>query len=224
MPRKTLLILSLGLNIAVVLFFIGKRIYWSYYKNPVTYSYTVADYMIATANLQSNLAIDTGDIVFVGNSLTSHFPMEMFGDTKYKNRGVGSNTTKEILDRIKPIAEAHPAVIITEVGFNDISAGRPVIQAFNNYCNIIQIIRTTAPRTTLIVQSTLPVGDIKYMPSVDSLNTLLKQHCIENKIQYLDLHPVLRKGAGLDSTLTWDGIHLNYEGYKRWYDTVNKFL
>jgi lysophospholipase L1-like esterase len=224
MPRKLILILAAVIPFGV--YIIAKRIYWSYYRMPTAYNYTTEDYMRATAEIQGSLSISEDDTVFVGDSHTSHFPLtEMFG-SRYKNRGIGSNQTSHILNRIKPIAAARPSVIFLEGGYNDISAGKPVNQAFENYKQIIGIIHKTSPSTRLIIQSVFPVckGSLKFMPGVDSLNMLLKDYCRVNSIDFLDLNPLFKVGNKLDTSATWDGIHLTFDGYKRWYDTVRHFL
>lgn len=226
MPRKTLLILSLALNVAFVLFFIGKRIYWTYYRMPTAYEYNEEDYMRATAQKQNALPIDTADWVFVGNSLTSNFPVEEMMGPGLKNRGIAGNKTGDILQRIESIAQYRPAGILVEAGINDLNEKKSVKEIFINYKSIIDLIREVSPGTQIIIQSTLPVckTSLPLMPGVDSLNNLLKECCWRYGLDYLDLHKVLRKGNGLDSACTWDGIHLNYEGYRRWAAEVKKLF
>jgi lysophospholipase L1-like esterase len=227
MPRKTLFILSVTLNVAIVLYLVGKRIYYKYYNKPTAYAYTQEDYMTATAKIQAELPIDTNDIVFVGNSLTSNFPVyELFGSLKVKNRGIGSNQTTHILERIPRIASYHPKTILIEAGINDFNIKRSVAETFSNYQKIVDTIRATSPRTEIIIQSTLPTcrESLPLMPMVDSLNGILKQYCEKEKMLFLDVAPVLSKNNCLDSTLTWDGIHLNLEGYRKWLALVKPLI
>lgn len=212
MPRKTLLVLSLALNVAAVLYFIGKRVL----INKPVHTYAVSDYITATTEIQAMLPIDSGDIVFVGDSHTSNFPVsELFGA---KNRGVASSRIKDIMGRIQPIVRSKPSKIFLECGVNDLLDGRTVTDVFTDYKKLIQVI---IPSTTLIIQSTCPVlKDV----ATDSLNACLKRYCDSIGITFIDLDTVFKKDGKLDSTLTWDGIHLNIEGYKRWYDTVKRFL
>lgn len=220
MPRKTLLVLSIALNIAFVLFFIGKRIYWTYLKNPASYPFTPQDYMVATAELQSHLPIDSNSIVFVGNSLTSNFQVyEFFPGMPVRNRGIGSNQTTHILQRIKGIAECGPKMIFIEGGINDLAANRSVDSVLLVYKQIIETIRQASPTTKVIVQSTLPVcgTSAALMPAVNKLNGLLNEYAGED---YLDIGTHLLKDGELNKAYTWDGIHLNYEGYKIWAGVV----
>jgi lysophospholipase L1-like esterase len=226
MTRRTVTMVALAIA-PFIIYIVAKRIYWTYFRMQSSYSYTVEDYMIATAELQSNLKIDSGDIVFVGNSLTSHFPInELFGSTRFKNRGIGSNTTEHILRRIEPIARAYPSVVLLEAGINDFKVKKTVIDTYRTYKQIVEVIRRISPGTRVFVHSTLPVSkeNLALMPAVDSLNHLLKRYCITERLNYIDLHPLLRKGPGLDSSYTWDGIHLNMQGYSKWKNEVEKYL
>lgn len=224
MPRKLLYLLAAA--IPFIIYTGARKIYQYYNTPPVLYKFTQDEYMVATAELQTNLPIDTGDIVFVGNSLTSNWPlMEMFGSMKYKNRGIASNTTAHILRRIKFIAQSCPSVIFVEGGVNDFFAGISAAQSFENFKQIIDVVKTTSPHTRLIIESTFPVcmETTPLMKRIDSLNNLLKEYC-RDKVEFLDLQGIYRKNNALDSSLTWDGVHLNYEGYKRWRDTVRAVL
>lgn len=215
MPRKTLLILSLALNAAAILYFTGKRLIT---KKPV-HTYAVSDYITATTQIQAMLPIDSGDVVFVGDSHTSNFPVnEMFGA---KNRGVASSRIKDILGRIHAIAGSKPSKLFLECGVNDLLDGRSVDEVFADYKRLITTIQNVTPSTALLVQSTCPVlKDI----GVDSLNGCLKRYCDSMRIIFIDLDTVFKKDGKLDSSITWDGIHLNAEGYKRWYTVVKKYL
>lgn len=225
-PYKSLFYLSLSINIAAGLFLIGKRLYWSYFKNPVTYTYGVSDYMKAMAELQSEFPVDSSDNVFIGNSLTSHFPLsEIFG-THVKNRGVGSNKTADILLRVPGIARNRPARIFLEGGVNDLSESVTVDSIINNFISMIDTIRSCSPRTEIFIQSTLPTGreSLPLMPGIDSLNNCLIRLCKAENIPFIDIGSKLRSGPGMDSSLTWDGIHLTGKGYKIWAEELRRFI
>lgn len=227
MPRKTLLILSVAINAAFVLFFIGKRIYWTYFRQPEEHTYNLTDYMHATAEIQAMLPIDSADIVFVGNSLTSNFPLtEMFGTLRIKNRGVGSSRITDILERIHPIAGSKPSKLFLEGGVNDLLDNRPVKEVFIDYTKLIDVITDISPSTKLYVQSTCPVVGIKHdvQPGIDSLNIRLRKYCDSTRIPFVDMDPLFKVNGKLNPELTWDGIHLNAEGYRRWYKSVKKYF
>lgn len=226
MNYKVAFFFTLSVLVLLVSYLIGKRIYYAP-PHPVPYTYSADAYMRNTAALQNSLPIDTTDIVFIGNSLTSNFPIyEMFGNPHIKNRGVGSNKLIDMVNRVEPIAAQRPKKIFIEGGINDLLYGAPVENALGTYQLLIEFIRSKSPGTKLYIQSTLPTSgeSIVVMPAIDSLNNQLKKFCSEENITFVDLHPALRKGQGLDTSLTWDGIHLNIKGYRKWQTIVEGYF
>lgn len=61
-------------------------------------------------------------IVFLGDSITYRFPWHEAFDGQAINRGIGSDTTVEILNRIDEIAKLNPKVVLVMVGINDLSS------------------------------------------------------------------------------------------------------
>lgn len=219
---KRWLIISVSLNLLIILTIIGKRIYYSTYGSPSP-SFDITAYMAAINEIQESLPIDTGDIVFVGTSLTANFPLnEIFNTTKIKNRGIASNQLTHISDRISCITDARPKVIYLEAGINDLEQGVPAMVTADRYKYLIDKIDSLSPGTNVIVQSTLPVcyGYLHLMNKVDSLNNLIKEYCSKKGIMYLDIGSTLRKGPSLDTSYTWDGVHLNAAGYRMWAEAL----
>jgi len=77
-------------------------------------------------NKQFNKASENGKrIVFIGDSITEdwgHLYPEYFSNNRYINRGIGGQTTPQILIRFKPDAiDLKPDVIIILAGTNDIA-------------------------------------------------------------------------------------------------------
>jgi len=220
------LILSLALNALLILFFVGKRIYYRYFRKR-GYEFSAEDTMRAAAEIQGQLPIGQNDIVFVGTSLTANFPLhEFFPGLTVKNRGIGSNQLTHMLARIKPIAEGHPRMIFLEGGINDIAAGVGVNNVFSLYKQVVETIKQISPATQIIIQSTLPVSgtSLPLMPGVDELNQLLAEYANKEGVILLDLGKAMMKDSALDSCLTWDGVHLNYRGYERWREVVAPYL
>lgn len=220
---KKYLILSVGLNIFILLFLVGKRIYWSSSPGPV---YDRNAYMTARKEIYESLSIDSGDIVFVGNSLTDQFPLHEILGCGIKNRGISSNRTIDILNRIKFIAEARPSKLFLECGINDISDKKPVQDIVKNIDSIVSVIKETSPATLIYIQSVLPTSkENKYlMQGVDSLNNCLIDYCRTSGIHFINLESKFRKGNELNDIYTWDGLHLSAEGYKAWAESIKNFM
>lgn len=228
LPLKRLLIISLCLHGITLVAFVGKRIYFSSGPSDKHPQIEWADrYNVMRSDLQGSLAVDTGDIVFVGNSLTEGFPVsEMFPGLPVKNRGISSNRTSHVLGRIRRIAEAKPAKIFIEIGTNDIQAGVLIDSIIKNYQGIIRYIKSTSPNTGIYALSVFPVS-MQYgwaNDTIRSFNTTLQGLCDYEGINYLDIFSGLENHGLLDSAYTADGIHLNRKGYNVWIERVRPFL
>jgi hypothetical protein len=108
--------------------FLNGRFIYNHYKiireskiNEETTATIYKNILRARAKTLNDLHLDSSDVVFVGNSLTEGFPLtEMFHNINIKNRGISGNTISDVLDRITPIAQAHPRKMFIEIGINDL--------------------------------------------------------------------------------------------------------
>lgn len=224
---KKALSISVAFNVLIVLFFAGKRYYYSHppaYIASQSYSY---DTLNDTRNsLLSALPIDSTDIVFVGNSLTEGFLVtEIFGQ-HVKNRGIGGNRTYHLLGRVATIAQQRPRKIFIEAGINDLRDGVSVDSIFKNYRRIVDTTRITSPRTLIYVQSVFPTSReyVKINTAVVRLNTILKDYCTAFGVKYIDVHALLLRDGQLNDQYTDDGLHLNGQGYKVWAKAIERYV
>lgn len=224
---KKVLIASVSLNLIILLVYAGKRYYYAHSKPAAPAAgYPFDNWNIMRTSLFSIQRVDTGDIVFVGNSLTEAFPVtEMFG-SNCKNRGISGNKTAHILKRIALIAKGHPKKLFIEAGINDFVFGGTVDSTFNNYIKILGVIKRESPRTLVYVQSTLPTCG-SYEPfniSVIELNEKLREYCKRMSIRYIDIYSPMVLAGKMDSTLTADGLHLNGKGYDIWQHAIAGYV
>lgn len=208
---------SFSLNLLFVLFFIGKRYYYSYgpgARKGVNYN----AWNDMRNSLLSTLPIDSNDVVFVGNSITEGFPVTELYGPDVKNRGIGGNTTIQVFNRIDPIANSKPKKVILEIGVNDLFAGISVDSVFENYIAIINRIKSISSNTEVIAQSIFPTcmdyGNL--LPKIKRLNNKIEEYCNRNKVTFINIFPDMMHNNSLDSSLTEDGIHLNAKGYAVW--------
>jgi lysophospholipase L1-like esterase len=217
---KKLLILSIAFNIAIITFLVGKRYYYSH-----SFINTVYDYNSVRCGMFSALTIDTSDIVFVGNSLTEAFMVSEFFGPHCKNRGINGNRIADIINRISPIAERHPAKMFLEGGINDISNGASAEMIMSNYRALIEIIKDKSPGTKIFLQSVLPTGkEYKNKEKVIALNALLNIYCKENNLPFIDLYQRFERGGYIIDSLSYDGVHLNSKGYAIWQKAIQQYV
>jgi lysophospholipase L1-like esterase len=199
---------TLAISLILNIFFL-----YSFFHKPVNHAEETLKWQMK--DLHSVLKIDNNDTVFVGNSITQGFPMELFNSSNVKNRGVGWNTTKDILERIDSILKDKPKSVFLMAGINDIMKGLNLDTARKNVTRIIN--KAQQAGVTIYVQSVLPTNNKAFNDKVKRFNDSLRVDCQRLKVQYIDLG----FGETIDGTLTWDGLHLNGKGYLKWRDAVN---
>ncbi len=165
-------------------------------------------------------------IVMFGNSITYQGKWdEVTGRTDVINWGIPGYTTGQLIWTIKNVLHDHPGTKIwfLEGGINDITLGVPVKRIFENY----KLIADSLKRNHIIpvVQSTiLKHGDKEANIQVNKLNKLVKDYCLNKKIEYLDLNAFLSRNGELINELSTDGTHLKSEAYRPWGEAVKKIL
>jgi lysophospholipase L1-like esterase len=166
-------------------------------------------------------------IVFMGDSITEEwgnlYP-EFFSGKNYINRGIGGQTTPQMLIRFKPDAiDLKPDVIVILAGTNDIAGntGPSTVRMITD--NIFSMAELAIAYDIIVVlASILPVyqyswaDDVIDPPSiVDSINIKIKEYVENQGLVYLDYYSSMvddQKGLKLD--YTGDGVHPNEAGYK----------
>lgn len=181
-------------------------------------------------------AVDSTDIVMLGNSLT-----EFGGDwgkllraPHVLNRGIAGDDATGIAHRLVQILPGRPRAVFLMAGINDLSHGLTPRQVASLVCQLIDRIRRDAPATELYVQSLLPIdestGRWKRLEGktddVPEINRLLAAHCSEKGIRYIDLYPkFVRRGTNvMRRELTSDGLHLSPQGYKLWAFELRRYI
>ena len=73
-------------------------------------------------SLFRSLPQTTGDIVFLGNSITDGGEWtEMFADPKVKKRGISGDSTSGVLNRLDEVYNRKPAKVFLLIGVNDLA-------------------------------------------------------------------------------------------------------
>ena len=166
-------------------------------------------------------------IVFMGDSITEEwgnlYP-EFFSGKNYINRGIGGQTTPQMLIRFKPDAiDLKPDAIVILAGTNDIAGntGPSTVRMITD--NIFSMAELAKAYDIIVVlASILPVyqyswaDDVIDPPSmIDSVNSKIKEYVENQGLIYLDYYSSMvddQKGLKLD--YTGDGVHPNEAGYK----------
>jgi lysophospholipase L1-like esterase len=169
-------------------------------------------------------------VVFFGDSITDIWRLEEYFPGKpYINRGIGGQTTSQMLVRFRQdVIDLQPRVVIILAGTNDIAGNTGPMRLEDieaNYASLAQLAR--ANNIKVIYSSVLPVHnyterskDFFAQRSPDkilALNRWLKDYCAtaSNGCLYLDYFSALVDDKGLmKKDLADDGLHPNAVGYK----------
>tara|TARA_Y100001934_G_C12376079_1_gene789276 strand:- start:2907 stop:3545 length:639 start_codon:yes stop_codon:yes gene_type:complete len=166
-------------------------------------------------------------VVFMGDSITeewSNLYPNYFNDKGYVNRGIGGQTTPQMLIRFKPdVIDLKPEIVVILAGTNDIAGNTgpsTVKMITDNIFSMVEIAR--AHQIKVVLSSILPVyeyewaKDIKDPPSIiHSVNDILKQYTKDHGLAYLDyFSSMVDEKLGLNPEYTYDGVHPNQVGYE----------
>ena len=158
------------------------------------------------------------DVVFVGDSLTYRGRWsEFFPFLKVANRGIGSDSTSDILLRIESILSTEPSKVFIMLGINDIHENISIPKIIENYELIVNTLLKSS--IEVFIQSTIQCdtsvcGNLK-VELVNELNEGLEHLATKNEANFIHLKD-LSSTKGIDSKYTSDGIHLTTEGYIYW--------
>ena len=172
---------------------------------------------------------DPNRVVFMGNSITegwSNFDKDFFINNPFINRGIGGQTTPQMLIRFIPdVVNLNPKAVVILAGINDIAENTGPITLENIAENIISMAEIAkANGIKVLICTTLPAIDFPWSPGMEpgpkviKLNSILKNYCNKNSITYVDYYSSMSDSKGglkvPDYTSSDDLVHPNLAGYK----------
>ncbi|MCR6720513.1 MAG: GDSL-type esterase/lipase family protein [Chitinophagaceae bacterium] len=172
------------------------------------------------------------DVVFLGNSITDYNNWNELLQMPYaKNRGISGDITFGVLERLDEVIEGKPSKVFILIGINDISRNIPEAVILQNHKRILQRIKQGSPRTQIFLQTLLPVNnevpgrtEFNKFAQILKVNEGLKKLAAEEKVTLIDLFSHFSNTAGkLEKRFTYDGLHLNAEGYLHWVPLIREY-
>jgi len=170
---------------------------------------------------------DEKRVVFMGNSITEmwakHFA-SLFPGKLYINRGIGGQTTPQMLVRFKQdVVALKPKVVVILAGTNDIAGntGPATLEMIeNNIASMAEIAKANGIR--VVLASVLPVYSYSWRPEIQNpadtiiaLNAWMREYAGSHGEVYLDLHSAMKdERNGMRKEITTDGVHVNEAGYR----------
>ena len=181
------------------------------------------------ANLEVKLHLKANNrVVFMGNSITEGWILmrpEFFKGRDYINRGIGGQTTPQMLLRFRPdVIDLNPKVVVILAGTNDVAGNTGYTSLETIIDNIKSMVEiANANGIKVIISSILPAIEYLWKPGLDpatkiiTINKALKAYAEENNFIYLDYFSAMVDDKGglkvPDYTAANDLVHPNKAGY-----------
>ncbi len=162
----------------------------------------------------------------MGNSITIgwlHAQPEFFEGKPYINRGIGGQTTPQMLLRFRQdVIELKPKVVLILAGTNDIAGNTGPMtpdQILNNLISMAEL--SLANGIEPVLCSVLPAHDYPWKPGmrpdekIPELNAMIRSYAQQANLIYLDYFTAMANDRnGLDPDLAEDGVHPTRKGYE----------
>jgi lysophospholipase L1-like esterase len=170
--------------------------------------------------------MEDGRVVFFGDSITDSWVSnggKFFPGKPYVNRGVGGQTTPQMLVRFRQdVVDLHPDAVVILAGTNDIAGNTgpsTLVMIEDNFRSMTEIAKANGIR--VILASVLPVKAYPWRPTIENpagkiedLNAWMKSYCAQEKLTYLDYWTAMAdKDGGMKPGISLDGVHPNAAGY-----------
>jgi lysophospholipase L1-like esterase len=175
-------------------------------------------------------------VVFMGNSITEgwiNLSPDFFKGKPYVNRGIGGQTTPQMLVRFRAdVVALKPKVVVLLCGINDIAGntGPSTLEMIeDNIASMTEI--ALSNNIKVILSSVLPAYDFPWKPNMEpapkviALNKWIKAYANQKKVTYLDyFSAMVDERNGMKSIYTSDEVHPNKLGYSVMEPLVEKAI
>lgn len=175
--------------------------------------------------------------LFLGDSITYGWDLNKFFTDSYINKGINGAVTNDLIDRVKEdVIDYQPKKIFILIGTNDLGNGKKPAEVVNNIDKLIRMIQSESKNTKIYVESILPVNDSDDREEHHDLekrdnsvtkktNEELKELCKRRNVTYIHTYDeFLNEDGNLKLDYTYDGLHLNNEGYEKLKNIIKKYL
>ena len=175
---------------------------------------------------------DAVPVVFLGDSITDRWDDEgsggFFPGRHYVNRGIGGQTTPQMLIRLRPdVLSHHPKVMVLLAGTNDIAGNTGPMSDEDVEQNIAAIAELSAASgVKVVLAGILPISDYHQKPDqvpqvirrpmsrIAAINAWIKQYAAAHGHVFLDYAPGISDARGmLKAEFSEDDLHPNALGY-----------
>jgi lysophospholipase L1-like esterase len=173
---------------------------------------------------EANSGIRSIDVVFMGDSITDLWAEPRFGGffigRNYLNRGIGGQTTSQMLLRFRQdVIALKPKAVVILAGTNDIAGNTgPTTdeEIEGNLASMSELAKAAGIKVVLASITPVAASQTPQRPMIRILkiNSWMRSYAVANKHVYLDYFSVMVDSRGLlKARLSDDGLHPNTSGY-----------
>ena len=168
-------------------------------------------------------------ILFVGSSSVRLWSTAMaFPGKPIINRGFGGSELSDVIHFYDQVVRRYsPRKILLYAGDNDIGNGKSADQVFEDYKELVALVKADLPESELIFISIKP-SKLRWekWPVMVDVNRMVRDYAAKNpNLDYADLAtPLLDNHGKPKDVFAVDGLHLNEDGYLLWEEALAPFL
>ncbi len=165
--------------------------------------------------------------VFLGDSLTDFFPLtEFIREPNMYNRGIAGDTTQDVMDRLDDVVALVPSEVFLQIGVNDLikyrkrkmpaeTLARRIVSIAQRFSCKVYILSLYPVNRRKIPMLSGIVCQKAHNKRINEVNERLKELCLAEGFEYLDIHSALSDSEGsLKKEYTLEGLHLSPLGYE----------
>lgn len=169
-------------------------------------------------------AVDVPDdaVVFLGSSIIEEGNWShLFPDSTILNRGISTDTTEGVLNRLDQIIASKPNKVFLYIGGNDFSRlGDTPETTWRRLDEILTRLRNDLPDAGLYVHTLFP-REAQHAEKIEAFNALVRSGLDTTDVTLIDVYPwFLGDDGAIDPAFSNDRIHLSGEAYRIWAERI----
>lgn len=170
------------------------------------------------------------DVAFFGDSITYDGEWEeYFSEVNVINLGLPGDTIAEARKRTEMLANVNPDKIFILLGINSFETEKDMVILIQQYEALLDEIQIVVPDAIIYIQSVLPISHEKEQRYVENsiiaaFNEELSKIAVAKKLNYLDLFSTFIEGGSMNPDYSYDGVHLNEDGYGLWASVITSLI
>lgn len=184
------------------------------------------------ATVFAAMPVDSDNIVFIGDEMVhSGEWAELLGNAKVLNRGTGwgwpAGPFNILQSELQCIFHdgATPKQVVLYAGNDALNGSGTVADAFTNYKSLVSNIRSTSPKSKILLCGLIPGSDAtknaqKYVPYNDSLRALAET---DSMLTYVDTYTPMLNGSVANTDLI-SGNYILGRGYVKFANTIAPYI